>query len=77
MTRLAEAKHLTHCFAELTVMYARETAMRIGETVLDALDCFGDDSAEDAAVHTNIWGSNSAAVCDPPAETQGVAGKSC
>jgi hypothetical protein len=48
--------HLARCVTELVGMYAREVATKVGACVLDALDVFGDDSAEDAAIHSEVWG---------------------
>ena len=40
---------------ERVVEYSLAIAMKVGEVVLDALDCFGDDPLEDAELRSGIW----------------------
>lgn len=50
MERLSSPRHLLRCFKELGVMALNELVF----TVNEAQDCFGPDSAEDAAVPSSI-----------------------
>lgn len=55
MSLAKDVVNFTECMAELGVMYTREVVAKIGSVVLEALDCWGDDSIEDQTIRSRIW----------------------